>query len=134
MSFSYSDLTMPNIRMRCRSALQDLRSGVASLRFTQKIFSVMSDNRPTEYGRGFKIVFVMRWRCIVYEVRDRIYAPEELMLFRRVFEQALTSLPVATRTDENRSRLARNLLACAATGERDPTELRIAALIDLKAA
>jgi hypothetical protein len=69
----------------------------------------------------------------VYAAGDRIYAPEELMLFRRVFESALASLPVKMRTDRNRSWLARNLLACAATGERDPVELRIAALIDLQA-
>jgi hypothetical protein len=30
--------------------------------------------------------------------------------------------------------MAQNLLACAATGERDPVELRIAALADLRAA
>jgi hypothetical protein len=70
----------------------------------------------------------------VYQVRDRVYAPEELMLFRRVFESALASLPAAMRTDRNRSWIVRNLMACAATGERDPVELRIAALIDLQAA
>ena len=70
----------------------------------------------------------------MYEGRGRVYAPEELMLFRRVFERALASLPVAMRTDGCRSRVAQNLLACAATGERDPVELRIAALIDLQMA
>jgi hypothetical protein len=30
--------------------------------------------------------------------------------------------------------MAQNLLACAATGERDPVELRLAALADLQAA
>ena len=70
----------------------------------------------------------------MYEGRGRVYAPEELMLFRRVFERALASLPEAKRTDGNRSRIAQNLLACAATGERDPVELRIAALTDIWAA
>ena len=70
----------------------------------------------------------------MYAAGDRIYAREELMLFRRVFESALVSLPVAMRTDRCRSGLARSLLACAATGERDPVELRIAALADLQAA
>jgi hypothetical protein len=70
----------------------------------------------------------------VYEGRGRVYAPEELMLFRRVFERALASLPAPMRTDECRSRMAQSLLACAATGERDPVELRIAALADLQAA
>jgi hypothetical protein len=62
-----------------------------------------------------------------------IYAPEELLLFRRIFENAFGSLPAAMRTSENRSRIARNILECAATGERDPVELRIAALIELQA-
>ena len=70
----------------------------------------------------------------MYEARGQIYAPEELMLFRRVFERTLASLPVAMRTDGCRSRVAQNLLACAATGERDPVELRIAALAHLHAA
>jgi hypothetical protein len=70
----------------------------------------------------------------VYEGRGRNYRPEELMLFRRVFERALASLPEAMRTADNRSRIAQSLLACAATGERDPVELRIAALAELQAA
>jgi hypothetical protein len=70
----------------------------------------------------------------VYEACGRVYAPEELMLFRRVFERALASLPEAMRTDGCRSRMAQNLLACAATGERDAVELRIAALADLQVA
>lgn len=70
----------------------------------------------------------------MYEGRSWVYTPDELMLFRRVFERALASLPEAKRTAENRSRMAQNLLACAATGERDPVELRFAALADLQAA
>ena len=81
-----------------------------------------------------KSVVVMRWRRVVYEGRGRVYSPDELMLFRRVFEKALASLPGAMRTDECRLRIAQNLLACAATGERDPVELRIAALADIRAA
>ena len=61
-----------------------------------------------------------------------IYAPEELLLFRRIFENAFGSLPAAMRTSENRSRIARSILECAATGERDPVELRIAALMELQ--
>jgi hypothetical protein len=64
--------------------------------------------------------------------RSGIYTPDELMLFRRIFESAVGSLPAAMRNSENRLRIARNVLACAATGERDPVELRIAALIDLE--
>jgi hypothetical protein len=66
--------------------------------------------------------------------RDGIYAAEELLLLRRIFENALATLPAAMRTSDNRSSIARNLLECAATGERDPVELHIAALIDLQTA
>jgi hypothetical protein len=62
--------------------------------------------------------------------RSGIYSTEELLLFRRVFEAALAGLPAVTRTAHARSVIARNILDCAATGERDPVELRIAALKD----
>jgi hypothetical protein len=64
----------------------------------------------------------------------RIYSADELMLFRRIFEAAVASLPATLRNSENRARIARNILDCAATGERDPQELRIAALAERQAA
>jgi hypothetical protein len=64
--------------------------------------------------------------------RSGVYSPEELLLFRRIFEHALATLPVVMRGSENRMRIARNILECAATGERDPAELRIIALVDLR--
>jgi hypothetical protein len=66
--------------------------------------------------------------------RAGIYSPEELLLFRRVFETALASLPLPMRGGETRAHVARNILDCAATGERDPIELGIAALGRLKVA
>jgi hypothetical protein len=36
------------------------------------------------------------------------------------------------KTPQYRAAIAKNILACAATGERDPIELRLAALINLK--
>jgi hypothetical protein len=36
------------------------------------------------------------------------------------------------RTPRNRTEIARTILACAAMGERDPAELELAALINLK--
>jgi len=49
-----------------------------------------------------------------------------------VLDQVIKSLPAAMRTPYNRTEIARNMLACAATGERDPIELELAATIDLK--
>jgi hypothetical protein len=61
-----------------------------------------------------------------------VYCPEELSLFGSILDQAIESLPAAMRTPRNRTEIARNILACAASGERDPIKLELAATIDLK--
>ena len=61
-----------------------------------------------------------------------VYCPEELSLFGHVLNQAVESLPTVMRTPGNRAEIARSILACAATGERDPIELERAALTNLK--
>jgi hypothetical protein len=61
-----------------------------------------------------------------------IYDPEELSLLGHILDQAIESLPAAMRTPYTRTEIARNILARAATGERDPIELELAATIDLK--
>ena len=64
--------------------------------------------------------------------RSIVYYPEELSLLGNILDQAIESLPAAMRTPYNRMEIARNILACAATGERNPIELELAATIDLK--
>jgi len=59
-----------------------------------------------------------------------VYYPEELALFGTILDQVMQSLPENLQTPRNRTLLAANILACAATGERDPDELRRAALTD----
>ena len=61
-----------------------------------------------------------------------VYYPEELSLLGEVLDQAVESLPPNMRTPYNRVEIARNILACAATGERDPVELELAALANVK--
>jgi hypothetical protein len=61
--------------------------------------------------------------------RNEVYYPEELALLGSVLDQVVQSLPVNLQTAYNRAALAQNILACAATGERDPDELRRAALM-----
>ena len=61
-----------------------------------------------------------------------VYYPEELSLLGEVLDQAVESLPPNMRTSYNRVEIARNILACAATGERDPVELELAALANFK--
>jgi hypothetical protein len=64
--------------------------------------------------------------------RSVVYDPEELSLLGHILDQAIGSLPAAMRTPHNRTEIARNILARAATGERDPIELERAAALDMK--
>jgi hypothetical protein len=59
-----------------------------------------------------------------------VYNPEELSLLGSVLDQVMQSLPQNLRTPYNWAAIARNILACADTGERDPHALRRAALMD----
>ena len=59
-----------------------------------------------------------------------IYGPEDLSLLGSVLDQVIQSLPQNLRTPYNRAAIARNILACADIGERDPDTLRRAALMD----
>jgi hypothetical protein len=60
----------------------------------------------------------------------RSYESDELVLLRRIWEDAVNSLPVQQRTQTALQIIAKRILDCAATGERDPVELRIAAMRD----
>jgi hypothetical protein len=58
---------------------------------------------------------------------------EELSLLGHILDQVLQSLPAAAmRTPYNRTEIAKSFIARAATGERNPIELELAASIDLK--
>ena len=59
-----------------------------------------------------------------------VYYPEELELFGTILDQVMHSLPPNLRTPYNRTAIARNILACAVSGEREPDVLRRAALMD----
>jgi hypothetical protein len=59
-----------------------------------------------------------------------VYQPEELRLLGDVLDEVVQSLPPNLRTSANRVAIARNILACALTGERDPDALKRAALMD----
>jgi hypothetical protein len=69
-------------------------------------------------------------------LRDKSFVldPEDLSLLGNVFDHALASLPTTMRTRARRAEIARNILACAAAGERDPIELELAATMNLTAA
>jgi hypothetical protein len=65
-------------------------------------------------------------------LQSAVYYPEELSLLGQILDQAVQSLPPNMRTPQNRAAIAKNILACAAAGERDPIELGRAALVNLK--
>ena len=58
-----------------------------------------------------------------------VYYPEDLSLLGEVLDQIVQSLPPKMRTRANLAEIAKNILACAATGQRDPLELELAACI-----
>jgi hypothetical protein len=64
--------------------------------------------------------------------QDVAYSPEELAGFKAIFDDTIASLSPLMLTTGNRLRIAQDVLACAATGERDPAELALAALASLR--
>ena len=60
-----------------------------------------------------------------------VYDPEDLSLLGNVLDKTVASLPTRMRTLENCTIVAKNIFACAATGERDPANLELAALMNL---
>jgi hypothetical protein len=58
--------------------------------------------------------------------------PELIELMRTALDEAATILPAAKRTSAMKVRLASRILAAAARGERDPIQLRIAALMEIE--
>jgi hypothetical protein len=63
------------------------------------------------------------------------YSSEELIFLRSVLsvlDEAVGRLPACMRTSSSRSAIARRIMDCAATGERDRMELRIAGLVEFR--
>jgi|HubBroStandDraft_6_1064221.scaffolds.fasta_scaffold4353031_1 hypothetical protein len=59
-----------------------------------------------------------------------IYQPELIELMKSVLDEAATILPKTRQTPATKVKLASRILAAAARGERDPIQLRIAALLE----
>jgi hypothetical protein len=66
--------------------------------------------------------------------KSAVYQPEELALLGKVLDQVVQSLPPNLQTPYNREAIARNILACARSGERNPDVLRRAAVLATDAA
>lgn len=59
-----------------------------------------------------------------------VFQPEDLRSFRHIFDAAVSDLPPHMRTPVTQARIAKQILDCAATSERDPMELRVAAALN----
>jgi hypothetical protein len=59
-----------------------------------------------------------------------VFQPELIELMKSALEEAAAILPKAKRTSSMKVKLASRILAAAAKGERDPIQLRIAALLE----
>jgi hypothetical protein len=60
-----------------------------------------------------------------------VFQPDEIILLKSALDEAATILPQAKRTSAMKVKLASRILAAAAKGERDPIQLRIAALLEV---
>jgi hypothetical protein len=93
-------------------------------------------------GYGVELQFPDRWSA--GERQDKVsmtmfgkhtaYSSEELIFLRSVLDEAVGRLPGCMRTSSSRSTIARRIMDCAATGERDRVELRLAGLVDFREA
>ena len=61
--------------------------------------------------------------------RGAVFQPELIELMKVVLEDATATLPEAKRTSAMKAEIASHILACAAKGERDPSALKVAALL-----
>ena len=57
-----------------------------------------------------------------------VYSSEELIFLRTVLDEAVSALPADRRTRAAQSKIAKQIMDCAATGERSRVELKIAGL------
>jgi hypothetical protein len=58
-----------------------------------------------------------------------VFQPELIELMKAVLDDATAMLPEAKRTSTMKAEIASHILACAAKGERDPTALKLDALL-----
>jgi hypothetical protein len=58
-----------------------------------------------------------------------VFQPELIELMKVVLDDAAMTLPEAKRTSAMKAEIASHILACAAKGERNPTALKVAALL-----
>jgi hypothetical protein len=98
----------------------------------QTFFCLTNDNSIRQFSIASATKIATRGAASMLRERSVVYDPEELSLLGHILDQAIASLPAAMRTPYNRTEIARNILARAAIGERDPIELERAVALDMK--
>ncbi len=68
---------------------------------------------------------------IVRLLEREAFSPEDISVISFAFEDALKTLGLVDRTDPRTELIARAIIECAQTGERDPIRLRDGALKSL---
>jgi hypothetical protein len=63
--------------------------------------------------------------------KGAVFQPELIQLMRSVLDEATLTIPEPKRTSAMKAEIASHILACAAKGERDPTALKMAALLSV---
>jgi hypothetical protein len=58
-----------------------------------------------------------------------VFQPELIELMKSVLDDATAALPEGKQTSAIKAEIASHILACAAKGERDPVNLKMAALL-----
>jgi hypothetical protein len=66
-------------------------------------------------------------------VGNEAFGPEDIKVLVKAFEDTLSALGVLRRDDPLTERIAKKIIECARTGERDPIRLRDRALSSLAA-
>jgi hypothetical protein len=74
-------------------------------------------------GIGF-----VSWRRRLVNSIGTIFPPELIDLMKTVLEDSIATLPEAKRTSAIKAEIASKILESAATGERNPAMLKLAAL------
>ncbi|WOH46927.1 hypothetical protein [Bradyrhizobium sp. sBnM-33] len=109
------------------SALGALRASLIGRRFASTRTNALAKLRSDS-------AMISRGAALMLCEQSVVYDPEELSLFGDVFDRAVASLPAAMCTPFNQAEVARGIFARAAAGERDPSQLELAALMNLTVA
>src|ERR1700738_2479539 len=136
-SLNLNGRTRPSLEPEAGTGAGGLRSSLAACcRVAARIGSAQKKfhRRPLRNHcrlehSGLKCEPTPAQREALMKVTGAVFQPELIELMRSVLEEAAATLPEAKRTSTMKAEIASQILACAAKGERNPTALKMAALL-----